>query len=72
MNAFKCDRCGKLFERYLEMDSDKICRIVPNTSTTRIHYLDLCKDCNDELQDWVNAFKKKEEGEIPNETCNDV
>ena len=73
MNAFKCDRCGKLFEDYQKRKSEGNYKIARNSNNiVRYLYLDLCKDCNDELQDWANAFKKKEEGEIPNETNNDV
>lgn len=71
MNAFKCDRCGKLFEDYQERKMEGNYRIIPNKNGFA-HSLDLCKDCNSSLQDWANAFKKKEEGEMRNETSNDV
>lgn len=64
MNAFKCDRCGKLFEDYSERKFEGNYRIIPNKNGGFARQLDLCKNCNDELQDWANAFKKKEEQAI--------
>ena len=43
--AYKCDRCGKLFERYTIKPKDMHlycdCKC-----------LDLCKECRDDLKSW--------------------
>ena len=57
MRAFKCDRCGMLFEDYINRKSAEIYNITTNPCMTG-YCLDLCKICSDELQEWVDAFNK--------------
>ena len=56
MKAYKCDRCGQLFEskarwRYLI------------TNNVNNGYFDLCEDCQNELNKWVDKFKENINGE---------
>lgn len=47
-DAFKCDRCKKLYEGYYEEGRRyKICK------DTVSNILDLCRNCNNELRDWM-------------------
>lgn len=65
MKAYKCDRCGVLFEDYINRKSREIYNITENPNMTG-RCLDLCKTCSDELQEWVGAFIKiKAESEEP-------
>lgn len=57
MKAYKCDRCGKLFEKYEFQGTISFYNISTNPNMTGC-CLDLCKNCNDELQEWVDAFTK--------------
>ncbi len=62
MKAYKCDRCGKLFERYDGQGTPKFFNIlcIPTAINTM---LDLCPDCNSELQKWVADGKKQAQSE---------
>ena len=53
--AYKCDRCGKLFERSL------LPEIGVFTDAYRIkdNKLDFCPECQQYLEDWLNTFKKE-------------
>lgn len=55
MKAFKCDRCGNLYENYSE-------KAKPFYITTSYCTLDLCPECNKELKDWF-AEKENEKSE---------
>lgn len=48
--AYKCDRCGKLFEPYKKNSNSLHVTRNPNFSND---CLDLCPKCNTELQEWV-------------------
>ena len=55
-NAKKCDRCGKLFEPYI--DDDKFIKLIilaQNIDCGRhtIGSYDLCKECNDSFSKWL-------------------
>lgn len=51
MKAYKCDRCGKLFEGY------------DYQSSTCGRSLDLCPSCNVELQKWLTNDTERVESE---------
>ena len=59
MKAYKCDRCGKLFEKYPNQGTNKFLNITTNPFNTG-YCLDLCQECNGELQRW---FMNGKEGE---------
>lgn len=48
--AYKCDRCGKLFEHYRYQVTNFY---VTRNANFAIDRLDLCPKCNAELQSWV-------------------
>lgn len=52
MKAYKCDRCGEFFlnSEYGYAPSKFYITRTPNASG---HCLDLCPNCNDELQEWI-------------------
>ena len=52
MKAYKCDRCGKLFEKYDGQGTRRFYSITTDLCRTGC-YLDLCPNCNAELQAWV-------------------
>lgn len=54
MKAYKCDRCGKLFERYDGQATSNFFIMAFNQ-----HCLDLCPDCNDKLQEWFANGKEQ-------------
>lgn len=60
MKAYKCDRCGKLFEPYKYQKTSNFLNITRNPNITG-DCLDLCPNCNAELQEWVANGKKGEE-----------
>lgn len=62
MRAFKCDRCGALYEDYLNRKSAEIYHITTTPNMTG-GCLDLCKTCSDKLQKWVDGFVKEESEE---------
>lgn len=54
MNAFKCDRCGKFFERIKPVSEDGACGIYDYTITkwpvsSRPITFDLCDECKTKL-----------------------
>lgn len=74
MDAFKCDRCGKLYEGYYK-DKTKTERINPvtglfvsnsmkflvqnaNATISGGRYYDLCKDCMNKLIDFMDISKE--------------
>ena len=57
--AYKCDRCGELYERYDLGIEDLV--ITPLKNTHNSVYYDLCKSCRKELTDWFNENKKESE-----------
>ena len=50
--AYKCDRCGKLFDPYMNQKSSDFFHITRNPKFTD-DCLDLCLNCSAELQEWV-------------------
>lgn len=61
MKAYKCDRCGLLFEDKVKYQKYSIAN-----SITRNHYYDLCFDCSIGLEKWMDKFKDEEN---PCEDC---
>lgn len=65
--AYKCDRCGKLYDLSTEdEDNYGVCTLKRQAWTAdNIEYipdrkLDLCPDCCNELDEWMNKGKAKE------------
>lgn len=58
MKAYKCDRCGKLFEKYRYQGTSDFFNITHNPYQTG-SCLDLCPECNAELQEWVANGKEQ-------------
>lgn len=50
--AYKCDRCGKLFEKYNFQGTSEFYHVTRNPNFS-CDCLDLCPKCNAELQEWV-------------------
>ena len=51
MKAFKCDRCGKLYEQRAEKEEFLIGKI---SHISKVYsYLDLCDMCNQKLETWM-------------------
>ena len=69
MRAYKCDRCGKLFEKYKNQGTAEFFNITRNPCALGDSLLDLCPNCNDELQEWV---ANKSESEDQNEKNTDI
>ena len=62
MKVFKCDRCNKYFDGYDDMDTCMFFRVSRGVNPSTATYLDLCKECNNELQNWVqNENKNRKE-----------
>ena len=64
-NAKKCDRCGKLFEPY--MDDEKFTKLIIlaqniDFGQRRIGSYDLCKECNDSFLEWLSKPKAVKHG----------
>lgn len=59
MKAYKCDRCGNLFETYKGQGTARFFNITRNPSYTG-QCLDLCPKCNAELQSWIGVNNDKE------------
>ena len=57
MRAYKCDRCGKLFEKYNCQGTANFFSITRNPCMSGC--LDLCPNCNAELQEWVANDKEQ-------------
>lgn len=53
MRAYKCDRCGKLYESY--NFTDNAFHIVQKRYNGTAW--DLCFDCHIELQEWMNRIR---------------
>lgn len=51
MKAYKCDRCGVLFER--KVKNQKYLA----TTMMRSGYLDLCEDCQRKFDKWFEFLK---------------
>lgn len=60
MKAYKCDRCRKLFEKY-EGQGTRMFYSVTKDPCSSGCCLDLCPNCNAELQAWVKAESEDEE-----------
>jgi hypothetical protein len=58
MKAYKCDRCGKLYEKYKNQGTSQFFNITCNPCTSG-NLLDLCPKCNAELQEWVANYKEQ-------------
>lgn len=58
MKAFKCDRCGKFFEKYKMQGTAEFFNITRNPSMSG-NCLDLCPNCNAELQEWIANDKEQ-------------
>ena len=52
MKAYKCDRCGMLFEEYRGQGSSEFFNVTRNPKFAS-DCLDLCPNCNEKLQEWV-------------------
>ena len=57
-NAFKCDRCGKLFEKKRNEKRDLYVVINPYNPNTAF---DLCSNCYTELTNWWLKGEKENE-----------
>ena len=55
MKAYKCDRCGNLFEKYAGQGTRRFYSVTRDPCSSG-NCLDLCPKCNDELQEWVDKF----------------
>lgn len=74
-NAKKCDRCGKLFEPYI--DNEKFTKLIILAQNIdfgqhRIGSYDLCKECNDSFLKWLSkpSIVKQECDEVTKENEN--
>ena len=52
MKAYKCDRCGRVFESEVENEKYLI------TTYDYDSYFILCEDCQNELEKWMDLFKE--------------
>jgi len=52
--AYKCDRCGKLYEKYLT--PRRYIEITHDLHPYGIHTLDLCDECQAELLKWLEPY----------------
>lgn len=63
--AYRCDRCGKLYENNDIRRDDLVLTTLLNCSNHKLY--DLCPDCHQELKDWFDDFeselKKRLEGD---------
>ena len=57
-NAFKCDRCGKLFEKRRTEERDLYVVINPYNPNSAF---DLCSNCHTELKNWWLTGEKESE-----------
>lgn len=62
MEAYKCDRCGKLFEK----PTASILGIDKRTSVCRDNWepQDLCPECKKSLEEWWKTGKEQKNGNI--------
>ena len=58
MKAYRCDRCGKLFEKYKGQGTPEFFNITRNPNISG-DCLDLCPNCNAELQTWIANNKEQ-------------
>ena len=67
--AYKCDRCGKLYEsemrtltskNYSVLKPHTINYTIGNPGTYLSHVADLCPKCQEQLELWMNPFKNPE------------
>ncbi len=56
-NAFKCDRCGKLFEMKCSEKEKRNLYLVTNPYNQNSEH-DLCNDCYTELSNWWLNMRK--------------
>ena len=63
-SAYKCDRCGSLYER--ELTPRRVTEITIDRHYYGLVHLDLCDKCHEELMDWINKFGMvvKEEDQV--------
>lgn len=57
MEAYKCDRCGKLYEltpEQIKMRNRGVNYGIHNSFNS--YNLDLCDKCFDELQEWMTVY----------------
>ena len=57
MEAFKCDRCGRFYER----TSHRKYLLRENINSSKI--LDLCANCNVQLNIWVSNEEENDESQ---------
>lgn len=65
MNAKKCDRCGNYYDKNVKPEFGLGRR---NSLNDYLDYVDLCKKCTDELEEWFNAEKIEKVKEILKES----
>lgn len=53
MYIYKCDRCGKIFEKYPEAPRLEIYEIRDTLASDRE---DLCPECTEDLTKWFNKY----------------
>lgn len=63
MKAYKCDRCGKLFEGYDYQGTRGVFYGITRHPSLSGNDLDLCPNCNAELQEWVANNKVQVESD---------
>lgn len=56
MNAYKCDRCGKLYER---QGKSSIFNVTKRDSCYGTYQQDLCPECAEALEKWFKAGKEQ-------------
>ena len=52
-DAKKCDRCGRFYDIYGNVDNAVSFRFVSRWDTTLQPIYDLCPDCMEELKNWL-------------------
>lgn len=65
MNAKKCDRCGSYYDKN---DNPTFALGKNQTLNDYPKFIDLCKKCTDELEEWFNAEKIEKVKEILKES----
>ena len=64
MQAYCCDRCGKLYKPYKNtrsVETTIICKTYWSSFNGQVtKKLDICEDCADEFADWFNVKKGEE------------
>lgn len=59
MKAYKCDRCGSYYDKYM-FNNNGLCLVVHPIQNP----IDLCPECNNELSKWYKNEQVQED--IPN------